>query len=181
MFELWVKRQSGFRESLRFHLRIVFLWSPFPGNQSLLIFSISSLLSQFNECVNFCKAVIALSSHRACRWFCESSIWFNGFIKFLNFPSFLRDRRDFIKGKLPVAGNEQQFSSTFDRPVAVVWDEEIIRSSEYTSRRAQIIKTSQASFELQFQDQQNQPSAWKLIFLKSTTFFVTLNMRIVFW
>ena len=45
----------------------------------------------------------------------------------LDFPSFLMDRCGFIKGKLPVAGNEKQFSSTFDRPVAVVWDEEIIR------------------------------------------------------
>ena len=30
----------------------------------------------------------------------------------LDFPSFLMDRCGFIKGKLPVAGNEQQFSTT---------------------------------------------------------------------
>ena len=33
-------------------------------------------------------------------------------------------------GLHPGPGDEKQFSSTFDRPVAVVWDEEIIRSSE---------------------------------------------------
>mgnify|MGYP003958652049 CR=1 FL=1 len=39
VFELKIKRQSGFPESPRFHQRIVHLQSPLPGNQSHVTFS----------------------------------------------------------------------------------------------------------------------------------------------
>ncbi len=43
VFELKIKRQSGFQESPRFHQRIVHLQSPLPGNQSHVTFSNSFL------------------------------------------------------------------------------------------------------------------------------------------
>ena len=43
VFELKIKRQSGFQESPQFHQRIVHLQSPLPGNQSHVTFSNSFL------------------------------------------------------------------------------------------------------------------------------------------
>ncbi len=43
VFELKIKRQSGFQESPRFHQKIVHLQSPLPGNQSHVTFSNSFL------------------------------------------------------------------------------------------------------------------------------------------
>jgi len=43
VFELKIKRQSGFQESPRFHQRIVHLQSPLPGTQSHVTFSNSFL------------------------------------------------------------------------------------------------------------------------------------------